>query len=221
MRLSLLVLSSVILLCGCSGGAWRPGYLITNDGEMLSNTDENFRVITLGNIVRELDAQLGSHWRVDAAIAELPTYSGSDDTRDSGWMWTKASTSITLIGDGNGEPPLSEDQITKLVRDYLWSKVERAHSNLTVTTTRVVDATRLAAKPVKPAKSDAAPVTAGSGPATSTPGSARRYTIQAGDTWADLSQAFYGSAQHWRVIADANQGGELTVGREVTIPPKP
>lgn len=219
MRLSLLVLSTVILLCGCSGGAWRPGYLITNEGEMLSNTDENFRTITLGNIVRELDAQLGSHWRVDAAIAELPTYSGSDDTRDSGWMWAKATTSITLIGNGMGESPLNEEQITKLVRDYLWSKVERAHRNLSVTTTRVVDATRFASKPITPAKSNDSGAAGKS--TTPTPTSARRYTVQMGDTWADLSQAFYGSPQHWRLIADANQGGELTVGREVTIPPKP
>lgn len=218
MRLILFALSTLFLMCGCTGGTWRPGYIITSDGEMLSNTDENMRAVTLGNIVRDLDAQLGGHWRVEAAIAELPTYSGSDDTRDSGWMWAKATTSITLIGDGAGEPPLSEGQINGMVRDYLWSKVERPHRNLIVTTTRVVDAARFAARPVKPGAAEKAAAPAKTDPPSTTP---RRYTAQAGDTWADLSQAFYGSTQHWRLIADANQGGDLTAGREIVIPPKP
>jgi nucleoid-associated protein YgaU len=45
--------------------------------------------------------------------------------------------------------------------------------------------------------------------------------VQQGDTWADLSQAFYGSTQHWRHIAEANPGVELTPGREIVIPLKP
>jgi nucleoid-associated protein YgaU len=79
----------------------------------------------------------------------------------------------------------------------------------------MVDAARFAAKPVKSDETTVAkpPVPAAAG--------TRRYVVQTGDTWADLSQAFYGSNQYWRHLADANQGVELTVGRQIVIPPRP
>lgn len=216
MRLPLIALS-FLLLCSCNDGRWAPGYLITADGETLSNTAENYRTLTIDTIVRELDAQLGGHWRVEAAIAELPRYDGADDVNDSGWMWAKATTTITLVGDGTGEPALNEAQVTKAVRDYLYRKVERAHSNLNVTTVRVVDAMRFAQKPGKGGVTTEKVEKPAIPPTTAT----RTYTVQAGDTWADLSLAFYGTAQHWRHLADANQGGDLTVGRTIVIPAKP
>lgn len=207
----------LLVLCSCGDGRWAPGYLITADGETRSNTDENYRAITIETIVSELDAQLGGHWRVEAAIAELPRYEGNDGVAHSGWLWAKATATITLIGDGSIPPPLDEAQITAAVRDYLTNKVDKPHRNLTITTTRVVDAARFVQKPGKTAAGK--PVA--DRPATPAPTSVRTYTVQAGDTWADLSMAFYGTAQHWRTISDANQGGELTVGRAITIPPKP
>lgn len=216
MRLNLLALL-LLILCACGDGRWAPGYLITSDGQTLSNTDENYRAMTVDTIVKELDAQLGGHWRVEATIAELPRYEGSDNGQNSGWMWAKATANITLLGDGTGEPPLAEAQVTKAVSDYLYHKVEKAHRNLSVTTTRVVDAGRFAAKRVPATKTNETvekPVVP-PGPAT------RTYVVQAGDTWAELSQAFYGSSQHWRHLSDANQGGDLTTGRTITIPPKP
>jgi hypothetical protein len=217
MRLPFIALL-LLFLCSCNDGRWAPGYLITADGETLSNTAENYRMLTIDTIVKELDAQLGGHWRVEAAIAELPRYDGADDVNDSGWMWAKATATITLVGDGTGEPALNEAQVTKAVRDYLYRKVERAHSNLNVTTTRVVDAMRFAQKPGKSGGTVTEKVEKPVVPPTTT---VRTYTVQAGDTWADLSVAFYGSAQHWRHLADANQGGELTAGRAIVIPAKP
>ena len=216
MRLPLLIVP-LLLLCACGDGRWAPGYLITADGTTLSNTDENYRAITIDTIVKELNAQLGEHWRVEANISELPRYEGSDDGRNTGWRWAKATTSMTLLGDGIGEPPLSEAQVTKAVSDYLYNKVEKAHRNLSVTTTRVVDAGRFAAKPAPTLKPDETVVK----PAVSSAPAIRNYVVQAGDTWADLSQAFYGDSQHWRHLSDANHGGELTTGRKIVIPPKP
>jgi hypothetical protein len=45
-------------------------------------------------------------------------------------------------------------------------------------------------------------------------------SAQVSPCWADLSMAFYGSSQHWRLIAEANPG-ELAPGREIVIPARP
>lgn len=226
------IVAVLFLFTACDDGRWAPGYLITDEGETLSNTDENKRALTINTIVKQLDQEVGEHWRTEATIAELPKYDrGSDDDRSSGWMWPVATVTITLLGDGTAEPRLTEAQITKAVSDYLYHQVDRPKHNLRVTTTRVIDAQRFAAKPVKPAKvgdasstptasadKSADPVVKPAVPASTTP---QRYIVQTGDTWADLSQAFYGSNQHWRHLADANQGGDLSAGREIVIPAKP
>ena len=52
----------------------------------------------------------------------------------------------------------------------------------------------------------------------------RSYVVQAGDTLADISAVFYGSAQHLKLIRDANPGldaVELKAGMQLVIPPKP
>jgi nucleoid-associated protein YgaU len=52
----------------------------------------------------------------------------------------------------------------------------------------------------------------------------RQYAVQAGDTLADISMAFYGTTQHWRVIVNANPGidpATMAVGTILKIPPKP
>lgn len=216
MRLSLFA-ATLLCLCACGDGRWAPGYLITNDGETLSNTDVNKRALTISTINSQLDQQLGGHWRCETTIEELPKYQSDGDRGSSAWMWPKATVSVVLIGDGMGEPTLSNDQVTTAVRDYLFQQVEKPHRNLIVTTTRVVDSARFQAK-AQPASTELEkPVARPATPPTGT----KRYIVQAGDTWADLSQAFYGTTQHWRHIADANQQVELTPGREIVIPVKP
>lgn len=217
MRLSLLAVG-LLFLCSCDDGRWAPGYLITNEGETVSNTDVNKRALTIRTITTQLDQQLGGHWRSETTIAELPKYSSGSDLDSSAWMWPKATVTVTLIGDGMGESALTNDQVTAAVRDYLFRQVEKPQRNLSVTTTRVVDATRFAAKSQPAATGAQDPVNK---PATTVPNGEKRYIVQAGDTWADLSQAFYGTTQHWRHIADANHQVELTPGREIVIPVKP
>ena len=208
----------LVLFTACDDGRWAPGYLVTDDGNTVGNNDTNKRALTISTITSQLDQQLGSHWRSEVSLPESPRYQrGSDDDGNSGWMWQKATVTVTLIGDGKGDPTLSEADVTKAVRDYMNRQVERPGSNLSVSTVRVVDAARFAAKPQTTPTAPAPVVDKPAAP----PATSKRYVVQAGDTWADLSQAFYGSAQHWRVIFDANQGGELTAGREIAIPPKP
>ena len=48
--------------------------------------------------------------------------------------------------------------------------------------------------------------------------------MQDGDTLANISIAFYGTNQNWRLILQANpgiEGGILHAGQKIVIPPKP
>ena len=50
------------------------------------------------------------------------------------------------------------------------------------------------------------------------------YSVQPGDTLADISTIFYGAPEHWRLLITANPGldpAQMTVGSVLTIPPKP
>ena len=209
MRLLLIVFTAVAL-SAC--GRWTPGYIITEDGTMLSNSDVNQRDVTVQTIRTQLDQQLGEHWRTQVDLPELPVYESDERNLSVSWMWEKANVTIMLVGDGTVPLTLSEKELHDEAVDYMYRKVHQPKKNLTVVVSQKVDAAQFATlkKPVEPAKP--------AKPDTSQP---RHYTIQAGDTWADLSQAFYGSAQHWRFLSEANQGGELTVGRSLMIPAKP
>jgi len=205
-----------MLVLGTSCGRWVPGYIITDDGEVLSNNDRNMRDTTITSMRKQLDEQLGSHWRTDITLAELPVYDSHERDLSTGWKWAKATITITLIGDGKGNAALTNDEVTKAVFDFMYPKVERPKHNLIVTTTSVVDAERFA-RPLTAIAVVEKPATT---TATTTP-TTRQYTIQTGDTYADLSLAFYGSTTHWRVIAHANNTVELTPGMMIIIPPKP
>ncbi len=195
------------IFAGC--GRWVPGYIVTEDGEVLSNTDENMRSSTINTMRSQLDTQLGEYWRTDITIAELPIHQADDRTLSNGWMWPKATISITVIGNGKGDPLLTNEEITKAVYDYMYHKVERPTKNLLVTTTSVVDVDRF-----KPSIVNVSHLTTNSN-------SEQKYTVQSDDTYADLSLAFYGSTAHWRIIANANKSIELKPGVEIIIPPKP
>ena len=121
----------------------------------------------------------------------------------------KATISITVIGNGQGDPLLKNEEITKAVYDYMYDKVERPTKNLLITTTSVVDADRF-----KPTRVPVPNTTPNSG-------ADQKYTVQNGDTYADLSLAFYGSTAHWRLIANANNSVELKPGMKIIIPTKP
>ncbi|MHC5067586.1 MAG: LysM peptidoglycan-binding domain-containing protein [Planctomycetota bacterium] len=61
-------------------------------------------------------------------------------------------------------------------------------------------------------------------PAATPTTAGQRYQIQAGDTLATIASVFYGSPQHWRLIADANPGldpAALKPGTTLVIPPAP
>jgi hypothetical protein len=145
MRLSAFAL---ILACAALAGCGRaaPGIIIGDNGEMFAATDANIRLTTVNTIERQLDAQLGTHWRCEAAIAELPVYGQHGRGVDDGWSWPKLTATITLIGDGAGPAKLSEAEVCAAVMEYLTPKVERPARNLTVTVASVTDAQRFATR---------------------------------------------------------------------------
>ena len=149
-----------IALAGC--GRVAPGIIIGDDGQLLSATDANIRLTTVNTIERQLDAQLGGHWRCQAVIAELPIYGPHERGSDDGWMWPKLTATVTLIGDGAGASLLTEAEVSAAVVEYLLPKVERPARNLTVTVVSVTDAARFAARG---GATPPAPVTAPPAPA--------------------------------------------------------
>lgn len=285
MRPAIVLALAPLLVCLALAGCGRlaPGLIIGDDGEMLSATDANIRLTTVRTIERQLDAQLGKHWRCEAAIAELPVYGPHARHAEDGWMWPKLTATVTLIGDGAGAAQLTESEVSSAVVEYLAPKVERPARNLTVTVVSVTDAARFAARggatppappaapvataplppPTQPApplaqpalapqsEQPPAPPAAPSPPVSTAPPAAPprpapvapapalgvppagervlapgelRYTVQAGDSLAELSVAFYGTPDHWRRIADANPGtagGQLKPGTVIVIPAKP
>lgn len=288
MRLSSLTFPALILTCVALAGCGRvaPGLIIGDDGSMISATDANIRLTTVNTIERQLDAQLGGHWRCQAVITELPVYGPHERNAGEDWQWPKLTATVTLIGDGVGAAKLTEAEVSAMVVEYLVPKVERpASRNLIVSVASVTDAARFAARggataaapaalpapaAVPPAPAvplvtappvaapiavPAAPVFAPSQPVpvpvTSTAPAApprpapvasapvigapavsertlapgeHRYTVQPGDSLAELSVAFYGTPDHWRRIADANPGtagGLLKPGTVIVIPAKP
>jgi 5'-nucleotidase len=74
------------------------------------------------------------------------------------------------------------------------------------------------AEPAKPAEAAPAPAEPAK-PAEAAPGT---HVVVAGDTYWDLAKKYYGDANKWHLIADANAGlppKRLPIGVTLTIPP--
>lgn len=207
-HLALALACLLALACaGCGEGETR-GILIT-DGFVGVNSDINQRKLAADTIRTSLDTDLAPHWHSNVAIAELPIWEDGLREMDGSWAWKAATVTVELVGDGSGQPcPLSDAEIQDAIRTYFAKRLVRKApaGACTVTVSRSQPAA-LAAPP--------APVPA-TGP--------RSYTVQAGDTLADISSAFYGSPQHWRRIQAANPGvdaGALRPGTVLAIPAAP
>jgi hypothetical protein len=207
----------MFLLTSCDDDA--RGIMITGDGSLLLNTPERERTKVTAHIAKELDAQLGEHWRSTVAITELPEY---DDEQGRGfaenWFWSKATVAVELVGDGQKEQAQTSQDIKDAVWDYLRRRVDRPKRNLAIEVTSHVDAARFAAL----TRAAAGPA-ASADPAQRAPG-ARIYSVQTGDTLAIISSVFYGTAERWRLIVQANPGldaAHLVPGTVISIPPAP
>lgn len=207
---ALIAIVSLCVLIGCDGAHG----VVFRNGRLEANTAENQRDQICALLAGQIERDLGPHWRASVAIAELPEYEQDDRDLDAEWYWKKATVIVALIGDGQAELAKSEADVTAGVTSYMKRRVQRRKDALTVTTTSAQDPQKFAAL----AQAQDTPP-AGEKSATAN----RAYTIQSGDTLADISIAFYGTPQRWRQIAAANPGLEadkLKPGDVIVIPPK-
>jgi nucleoid-associated protein YgaU len=195
----LLLPALILFAAGCAEDGARSGggTLITSDGRFLANTDRNAKAEAERAITVSIGERLGVTWQVRAEITEMPELHGDPDQGIPEWRWASAHAHVVLVGPGTPSVPTAEIQAG--VERYLTRKLAPKAPGPVVVTVQVQSPS---APPVAP-------------PATSE----RRYTAQVGDTWADVSTAFYGSPDGWRVIRDANGGAERPeAGAVLTIP---
>jgi len=189
----------VLLAAGCAEDGARSGggTLITSDGRFIANTDRNAKAEAERAINLSIGEHLGVAWQVRTQIEELPELHGDPDQGIPEWRWPAAHALVVLTGPGT--PTIATAEIQAGVERYLTRKLAPKAPGPVVVTLQIQS---------PPAPTMTPPATG-----------ERRYTAQAGDTWADISTAFHGSPDHWRAIREANGGGERPVpGTVVVIP---
>lgn len=244
----LLALIPLFVLASCANGpegSRGPGLIITDSG-IRANTDRNERDDIIGHLTTDLDTALAPRWTSAVTISELPKWVDSGASDDGRWSWPTITAQVVLTG--HDALPLSVTAVHDGVVEYLNKKVDR-HGIVTVTVTTKertaapmpalastpvatpgpVAPVAVAPAPIAPAPATpTTPVSATSAAvapaATPTAPAQRTYTVQAGDTLADIATLFYGSPTPWREIVAANPGldpAKLTPGQTLVIPPKP
>jgi hypothetical protein len=206
----ILLAVAVLIYAGCTGDMPR-GVVIGMDGKMSANSAKGTAGMVADRLKAAIEEDLGIDWRAEVRIAELPEWIEEGRIEGEGdWRWRQLTCIVRLVP--LTAKPLTDAKRAELdvgIREYLDGKLVKRGQGLSVQL--VVEQ---AAAPAP------APVPA---PVAVTPGAAqpRTYVIQQGDTLADISAAFYGSAQHWRVIVAANpglDGGALVAGTSIVIP---
>jgi nucleoid-associated protein YgaU len=155
-----------------------------------------------------------------------------------GFVPAAGTTDVTP--DGGGDAPAAPAHVPYVVKDgdtmtsiaewwfgdgSAWERIAKLN---------FVDPNRLRAGDVLrlPPRDGAAPAggtgASGSGAAGGAPAAPEiTYVVQAGDTLSSIAKAYYGSAEQWRVIHDANRAvigaspDALEVGWKLRIPPAP
>jgi len=229
-----LVSRMAILAClslasaACFGG--RPhGVVVDTDGSMLSMTAENMRLVHGHRLAETLQHELGEGWQAQAQINQLPIW---DEDHDPKWYYPRASVTL-LLRPPDGQS-LDHERIGELAREAFGYRVGDGNDpqllELRVEMTEELQpppdrplpaADAEGVETVEPETDDPA-----AEPAAATPVDAGgwQYRIEAGDTLAAISSAFYGSPQHWRRIAEANpelDPAALTAGTSIRIPAPP
>lgn len=206
----------VLIVVGCTQYAGRSdrnrGWVRTPDGRNLSQTDSNVRLVHELRIQHELRAAVDDgEAAVTAAIEPKPRFQEGDDSEPGSWVYDTVRVTVSVPTafplDAAAITAVAEDEIAPKLR---WPVRDQA-ARLQVSILRD-DATAAKAAIEQPSQTT-----------VTTTDLNRRYLVQKGDTLADISAAFYGSSQHWRLIKDANPSvtRELEPGTELVIPPLP
>jgi len=189
-------LTALVFLILLAGcGEGRQGIIITGDGSLASNTAERAKTRAEEAIAKDL-----LRFQATVVIAQLPRWRDESRVRDEGWYWDMVQVDVTVPSPLT---PAERDTVSEMTKRSIAGAVIGGSSSLLV----VIHHTAVATKP------------------TVTPSiPVRHYSVQTGDTLADISMAFYGTTQLWRVIVDANPGidpATMSVGTDLIIPPKP
>lgn len=212
-RLALLVLSILVLaITGCGDEANR-GIVITGDGKVGANNARNQHESAQDVLRIAIEEDLGPGWGVTVVIDEAPVWIEEPNMHAGGWgsegtwRWEKMTATVELAPPAGQQ--LSEAKRADLEagsRKHLLTKLRKKDPALLAFTLKTVAPAAAAAVAAAPV----VPLATGQ----------RSYLVQPGDTLADISTAFYGSPQHWRLIAQANPGG-TQAGQTIVIPAQP
>ena len=198
------LLALLLLLPGCGQGNAN-GVRITERGVFLNDAEHN-RIDTEKTIVEHFTKDLGPHWTMVVTIAPNPRLIEARNDLDSEFRWNEVSVAVALTGNGlQNDPPVPETQIRDEIIEFLHKLQQPKGQPVTVMITRTV--AKIDNPRVNPTVLPAA------GP--------RTYTLQAGDTLADISSAFYGTPNRWRELVAANPGldpAALKPNTVITIP---
>lgn len=206
LRLALLA-TLVLLTAGC-GDSMSRGIVISGDGKLRANTASSQRESAQEVLANAVEEELGKGWDAQVTIDEEPRWiedsmtRRDDVTADGYWRWDRITAAMVLIPPvGSQLASEQQDKLQQEVKAWLLTKLAKKDP------AQVSLRLSLGAAPASLPPIQVAP-------------GQRTYVIQPGDTLADISTAFYGSSQHWRLIAEANPGGTAS-GQSVVIPALP
>ena len=206
LRTLLLVSVALLTIAGCGDSALSRGIVITGDGKVGANNARNQRENAQDILRTAIEDDLGNGWKVSVAITELPEWMEDRRGEDGSWRWQKITAVAEIIPPAGQQ--LSEAKLADLdagSRKFLQQKLALVKSDPSLVAFSIKIGT--AAVPPAPPIAQAAP-------------GQRSYLVQPGDTLADISTAFYGSPQHWRLIVQANPAG-TQAGQTIVIPAQP
>lgn len=172
------------------------GYVLTRDGRMVAETPAVAAEEFAHRLAARAADAAGPGWQATASIRETPVL---HQVRADEYGWSAMTVDVVLVPPAIGVQASADivRRVEAAVRDAAGWRVARAKDVQVVTAQKA---------------------------ATAPPPGSQSYTTVAGDTWAGISTAFYGTPQHWRRIADANpgiDGASLPAGTVVVLPPKP
>ena len=206
MRLALLAF--ILLLAAC-GDQMSRGIVITGDGKFGANNARNQRESAQDVLAIAVEDELGKGWDAQVTIEEEPRWiedrlaHHGDTGGDGYWRWDRITAAMVIIPPaGQDLSRERQDQLQREAKAWMLGKLAKKDPALVALKLQIA-----AAAPTTLPAAQAAP-------------GQRSYVVQPGDTLADLSTAFYGTSQHWRLIAEANPGGTAP-GQTVVIPALP
>ncbi len=212
----LLLPALVLAAIGCSPapeGSRGSGVVVTSDGRFVPNTDAVQRSETAKHIQEDVDRAIAPGWHSVVAIDELPVW--REGVLDGDWRWQTATVTVTLRGEGPLAVP--EAELKAGIESYLAKRAKLVR----VTVARAAVPVPSIPLPKEGAVSVVVPAAA---TVPAAPAGPRTYTVQPGDTLADIATLFYGAPEAWRQITAANPGldpAKLAPGTVLVIPPRP